>query len=443
MMSPSLSAIATDLGFKERERDLYIGSYMQLCYAVVSLPPSLIAGVMTDHYNRVMLLTGITFMASLSMIGFGIFSSYPLMLFLRTIQGTVYGACIPVIYSLMSDLFSASKRARMSAFLTVAMGGGTLFGQLFAGYMAPIMSWRTSFILFGVLTFLQGIIIMRYVKEPTRGVLDTIGEEDGSTASLLSEAPNSTSSTSVPTPPPMFSMAAVMDILHMLQIPTVALMLLQSIPNSIPWGLLSVHMHDFLITEGKMQVSAATSLIAMFGAGAAVGGVGGGVLGTYVYTIKKIYLPLFMGITLIAAGLLMQYVLAISISSPDSMVLTSSVILLAGTFAAVNGSLNRAVLLNVASPYTRGAAVSSFTVMMSLGRGVGPAALTSLMHTRNVSRQIAMENLLYLWVFAGTLLLGICVFIVRDEENMRDGIQNGSKDGRKKHETIIDVEKVY
>ena len=178
-------------------------------------------------------------------------------------------------------------------------------------------------------------------------------------------------------------------------------------------------MHDFLINEGQLDIATATSLIAIFGAGAALGGIGGGILGTYFYSISKWYLPFFMGTTLIVAGLVMQLVFMLCIHPAKSIIFTSFIIGLAGGLASINGALSRAILLNVSTPYTRGMVVSCLTVMNSLGRGVGPSIMTFVMHSLHVNRLLAMEYLLYLWVVSGGMLIAISGYIKQDEENVR------------------------
>lgn len=197
---------------------------------------------------------------------------------------------------------------------------------------------------------------------------------------------------------------------------------------SIPWGLLSVHMHDFLVNEGQLDIATATSLIALFGAGAAIGGIGGGILGTYLYSISKWYLPFFMGTTLVIAAIVMQFALVLCIHPTKAVILTSIIIGLAGGLASVNGSLSRAVLLNVSTPFTRGLSVSCLTILNSLGRGIGPSIMTFLMKWQDLNRKLAMEYLLYLWIISGLLLNAIGLFIHRDEDIMRNETKKQEKE---------------
>jgi MFS-type transporter involved in bile tolerance (Atg22 family) len=178
-------------------------------------------------------------------------------------------------------------------------------------------------------------------------------------------------------------------------------------------------MHDYLINEGDLSISTSTTLIAIFGAGAAVGGVGGGLLGTYFYSLSKWYLPFFMGVTLILAALIMQAVLLLCIHPNKTIFLTSLAIGLAGSLASVNGSLSRAVLLNVSTPYTRGSSVSLLTILNSLGRGIGPSLMTFVMQWKGIDRRLSMDYLLYLWILSGLILMAIGGYIQQDEDKIR------------------------
>jgi MFS family permease len=435
LMSPAMSIIATDLGFEEEDRDVYIGSYFNICYSVISLPPAMVVGVLSDHHNRVSILTLLTVTGGCSMIGFGIFSNYPLLLCLRVLQGTAYGAAIPVSYSLMGDLYTPSERAQISALLTASLGGGTLVAQLFAGYFNPLIGWRLPFVIFGSLCLVSGGVFWRVVVEPKRGALDIIASpsaDQEEAISLLQVKKRQNSGAVVDIKPNAAKVSMLASFVSMTKIPTISLFLFQSLPNNVIWGVVSVHMHDFLITEGSMDVGVATSLIGMFGFGAAVGGLSSGILGGYFYKIKKAYLPLFMGFTCIAAGLVMQYAFEICIQSAHIQYFSSFIIAVSGSLAAINGSLSRAVFLNVTSPYIRGSAISILNLMNTLGRGIGPACLTSWMAYRGIERQLAMENLLNLWVFCGLVICMMAYTIEKDEDTMKDDLNDiPSEVGRK------------
>jgi len=54
---------------------------------------------------------------------------------------------IPVIYSVLGDLFPSKQRVAIAAIVTTGTGIGTGLGQVLAGFTA---SWRTPFILVSI-----------------------------------------------------------------------------------------------------------------------------------------------------------------------------------------------------------------------------------------------------------------------------------------------------
>jgi MFS family permease len=49
---------------------------------------------------------------------------------LRMLTGIAVGGCFPLVFSLLGDLFPASERAAMSAFIQIAVGLGIGVGQV-------------------------------------------------------------------------------------------------------------------------------------------------------------------------------------------------------------------------------------------------------------------------------------------------------------------------
>ena len=133
-------------------------------------------------------------------------------------------------------------------------------------------------------------------------------------------------------------------------------------------GVLSAHLHDFLATDEKLSMHQATSLIAVFGAGAAFGGLLGkqfwfhfvlsiqcitrrhahartfihfnlspssfiflgGYLGGKLYAINRSYLPLFMGLTMAGSAVLMKELMNMDLDAQGISQLACPVLILAG-----------------------------------------------------------------------------------------------------------------
>ncbi len=64
------------------------------------------------------------------------------LLFLRALTGISIGGAIPVLYSLVGDLFPKEQRANAAAALGVAQGVGIILGQSIAGFIGPKLGWR-------------------------------------------------------------------------------------------------------------------------------------------------------------------------------------------------------------------------------------------------------------------------------------------------------------
>ena len=374
---------------------------MSLCFSVVSLPLALLIGFWSDFHNRKTLLVYTTLTGGISMIIFGMSTSYPILLVSRTISGGCAGGSVAICFSLLSDFYPSAERAQASALLSCATGGGALVGQLFAGYTMTALGWQTPHIIWGSLTIALAGIITNLLHEPIRGALDT------------------TSTTTVPTLVPKSAAATLLTLLT----PSIFLMLLQSLPNNLPLGVFSVQMQDFLVSDIDMSIDAATTLIALFGLGATIGGVGGGVMGNHLYQRNKVYLPITMGISCILAGVVMQLALMVLYHKSFVYATVGALIMLSGVLAAFNGANGRAILLNVTAPQSRGSVISINNIINNIGRGIGATAAGTIMQVADLSRKDLLYYMMYLWVLAGALLWMIAGTIVKDENNMKLELQ--------------------
>ncbi len=67
---------------------------------------------------------------------------------------------VPIAFSLLGDLFDAKDRNAASSGLTAMMGGGILFGQVFAGMIGDTQGWKQPFYVSGLLSMVTGIMVM-------------------------------------------------------------------------------------------------------------------------------------------------------------------------------------------------------------------------------------------------------------------------------------------
>ncbi len=400
-LSPSLSMVAQDLGFNERERDIFLGSYMGISTMIGQMIGSCLSGALSDLYSRKLLLIISLLVGCVSTALFGMyFSTYPVLLSLRVLTGGCQGAVVPILFSLIGDYYKLENRASASAVVSSCLGGGMMLGQLFAGFCMPYLGWRFPFLIMGSASLVASVTLQLVLVDPQKGANEEgLSELVGQGLAL----PSMTLST----------------FLHNLCIPTVLIMLLQTLPNTVPWGVLSTHLHDLLATDAKLSMQQATSLIAVFGVGAALGGVFGGLLGARMYSINRATLPAFMGVTLASSAFLMKELLSMDLNEPGGLQVACPVLVLSGALAAVNGANIRFVVLNLTSPESRGASIAFLNFVNCIGRGFGPFIIELWMSQHRLGRRDALTTILNLWLVSGLLLCTASYTIVHDEDRLR------------------------
>jgi translation initiation factor 4G len=392
------------MGFSSRERDVYLGSYVGLSTMIGQMVGSCVSGVVVDKYNRKYMLIIILVIGALAMGLFGIVRYYPILLVLRVVTGAGQGFVVPLLFSLLGDFYNSEDRPTNSAIVSSCLGGGMMLGQLFAGYSLQFLGWRIPFIVMGVATLCATVFIRQNLAEAVKG-----SQEDG-LVDILSKG------ISLPR-------LTISTFFGSMLIPTVAMMLLQTIPNTIPWGILSAHLHDLLATDANLSMQEATSLIAIYGAGAAAGGLFGGYIGSRVYSSSRMLLPMFMGVTMMISALLMQELLSMDLEVPGSTQLACPVLLLSGALAAVNGANIRVIILNLTYPEARGATIAVLNLVNCIGRGIGPMLIEVWMEASNMTRKHSVSFFLNLWLVSGSLLCISSLSIARDEDRMKAGLK--------------------
>jgi translation initiation factor 4G len=401
-LSPSLSIVAQEYGFNDHERDVYLGGYVALATALGQMIGSLVSGFVVDFFSRKNLLIVSLAIGALSMSLFGMVSYFPALLFLRVVTGGCQAAVVPVLFSLIADYYSADAgRATNSAVVSSCLGGGMMIGQLFTGFFLSTLGWRMPFIIMGCFTCVSALYVFWTMQEPPRG-----GSEDA-LSEILSKG--------VALP----SMTAKTFVTSLCTVPTVAIMMIQTIPNTIPWGVLSAHLHDFLATDAHLSMPQATSLIAVFGTGAAFGGLFGGFVGARFYSFHRAALPMFMGVTTITSAVLLQQLLSLNLRKEGAMQVAIPVLIASGALAAVNGANIRVIVLNLTTPEARGAIIAFLNLVNGLGRGFGPSLIEHWMESFGTTRRESVSSFLYLWLFSGSLLCISSLFIVKDEERLK------------------------
>ncbi len=279
LMAPNLSIIAEEFGMDDDERDVKLGGLIALGFFFVGAPISFLVGWLADSINRSPLFAATVFVGELGCLGAAFVNSYPQLYVCRVLTGISVGGAIPVIYSVLGDLYPADKRSAISAVVTTGTGIGAGMGQVIAGSM---QSWRSPFIIVAVPGLLCSALLLG-VKDPKRGASEaaviemqqntpmeevdddstlqssTVLQEDNIESqvakpacicdalerdrkSLSEEEHNNTSQDTTA----LSKCVSCKSTKELMKIPTVVLTILQAAPGALPFGFVSTFLNDFL-----------------------------------------------------------------------------------------------------------------------------------------------------------------------------------------------------
>jgi MFS family permease len=96
------------------------------------------------------------------------------LFFWRAAEGLGETFYYPASMSLLSDYHGRDTRSRAMGLHQTSVYLGTICGGFFAGLIGQYYGWRLSFVVFGGLGILLGLVLRRYLREPVRGAADVI-----------------------------------------------------------------------------------------------------------------------------------------------------------------------------------------------------------------------------------------------------------------------------
>jgi MFS family permease len=98
--------------------------------------------------------------------------TFPQLLFFRGAIGLGESIYFPAAMSLVSDYHGKGTRSFAMGFLQTSVYVGTIGGSFFAGLIGQHYGWRSSFIVFGLLGMVLGLVLLKFLAEPKRGAAD-------------------------------------------------------------------------------------------------------------------------------------------------------------------------------------------------------------------------------------------------------------------------------
>ncbi|GAX22155.1 hypothetical protein FisN_39Lh023 [Fistulifera solaris] len=458
LMSPNLTAIAKEFNFDDEQRDKKLGGEIALAFFVLGAPASYLVGCLGDAYNRTKLFAVTVCIGELGCILTYWVQTYSQLYLCRAVTGFSVGGALPLIYSILGDLFPSDERHRVGALVGIGTGAGISLGQCIAGFLGPTFGWRLPFLVIGLPAVFCALAVWLFVPDPERGAMEEAmrqrnrnneSEEDQDVESCspfvemvsLEERVDQYTQDGdklaiLSNDPELNWMGFWATFVSIVSTPTVRLALLQGGPGCVPWGIVNMYLNDFLSENRGMTVEVATLTVLFFGLGNFVGMLMGGFGATYLYRIDPRYPPLLAGSAAIL-GCFPFWMLLNWIDNNTLFLWTALVAWFAGGASGVTGPIIKAQLQNVTLPQERGQAFALFNTTDDFGRGLGPVFVAAMI-SRLGGRTNAFNIGVFGWVICGIINLGVYFTIQEDEARVQAKIVASLS--FKKEETGLDVD---
>mmetsp|Transcript_19224 Transcript_19224/g.45853 ORF Transcript_19224/g.45853 Transcript_19224/m.45853 type:complete len:325 (+) Transcript_19224:252-1226(+) len=245
ILAPNLTAMGESFGLRPHQTDTLAGDISAGIW-FVGAPSALLAGWLVDRLSRRWLLFLVVLLAELPSCLTIMLITHPWQLIaLRCCTGLAVGASVPIMYSLLADMFPPSARAGIAALLPVAQGAGMAMGQVLGSAIGTLAGWRLPYLIVPLMATLVAGLFACITRDPPRG-----GTEEALQAGCTYEERMSWSKLQL-----MFST------------PTNVLIVIQGLPGCLPWGVLVVFLNDYLVQQKGLSAQVAPSRSAQEGFG--------------------------------------------------------------------------------------------------------------------------------------------------------------------------------
>ena len=131
-----------------------------------------LAGMIIDRVKRKTAILGGLQAWSLICMATVMSTNFRHLLFWRAAEGLGETFYYPASMSLISDYHGRDTRSRAMGLHQTSVYVGTIGGGFFAGLIGQDDGWRLSFIVFGGLGVVLGLVLNRFLVEPVRGAAD-------------------------------------------------------------------------------------------------------------------------------------------------------------------------------------------------------------------------------------------------------------------------------
>jgi MFS family permease len=167
----ALSAVSrlleTEMGLSKVEIG-WLGSSFAWAYGLSSP----VAGYVVDRVRRKTAILSGLYVWSLICMATALCREFWGLFIFRAAEGLGETIYYPASTSMISAYHGKATRSRALGFHQTSVYVGTIAGGFFAGYIGQYYGWRWSFVVFGGLGILLGLVVSRYVLEPAGNIDD-------------------------------------------------------------------------------------------------------------------------------------------------------------------------------------------------------------------------------------------------------------------------------
>lgn len=134
-----------------------------------------LAGMVVDRVTRKTAILGGLHVWSIICAATALSRNFRHLFWFRAAEGLGETFYFPASMSLISDYHGRETRSRAMGLHQTSVYVGTIGGGFFAGLIGQHYGWRLSFVVFGVLGILLGLVLHAVLKEPRRGATEVPG----------------------------------------------------------------------------------------------------------------------------------------------------------------------------------------------------------------------------------------------------------------------------
>jgi predicted MFS family arabinose efflux permease len=169
-----LPYIQREFHINDFDAGLLSGTVFAVIYATLGIPLATLA----DRMSRRNIIAASLGTFSLMTVLSGYASSIWQLVVTRFCTGIGEAGTGPSINSMIADLFAPQKRAGALAFYSAGLNIGLLLGFFGGSWMLEHYGWRSAFLASGVPGLLLVFLLLFTVREPQRGMVDSLADAE-------------------------------------------------------------------------------------------------------------------------------------------------------------------------------------------------------------------------------------------------------------------------